>query len=729
MANVIEFVVRAKDAASGVLRGIGSAMGGFVRGLANLQLATQFIGRIYDRFAQLIRSSVGSYIEAERGVNALSNALALTKEATYANMQGLQEFAAEIAKVSQYDDDLIISSMAQAKAMGIGTAQLKRATVAAMGLAAAYNMDLSTAMMLVTRANLGSTAMLARYGIVLDRTLTKEQKFAEVLRIGATKFSLVEKATATTAGRLTQLGNAWGEVREAIGKKVVTGLGLAGFFDAVKRGLTKLEEYIAGNTAIDGFIQKVRDAAIEVAAIGVALANPEKRKAVAGAVKDVIFTALVSGAVRIRNYIVEGMKAGAMWFMAVAPTIGRIIGDLARAGLLKIPGAKTLSKVGAAAGAMTADVSVGDITGGIGSTLLRRYKNGKKSPKEILEAGKDAYNEANPEGDYAKWIKDAVDAASSALGTVWKGETEKADKAAQAAVDALMAQTSTENADIRAELDPVESKKRAWLRAQGHTKRTINEYGAKNLNVPGGPGVLDNTITGAARGQIETAQAEEAAAKKRFLVAHWTRMLTWSEQLLAEHEKQLDEVKQDTPAQRDYYEKLKAGRDGMQRARSEAQAALKELAGVEKKAVVEAKKEAAIRRFTAHRLGGAKFAQDALGSTQRYGALGRGLEGMSGDELTALAMGPGSGITDVVRGQKKDEKAEDRFQYMLGRAKHRAEGGQPLSKKDRVLLAAGAAREKEAEDAKKKAALEQAQLDTGKYTKETAENTAAGMEG
>jgi hypothetical protein len=47
---------------------------------------------------------------------------------------------------------------------------LKGATKAAIGLSAAFGIDLATAMDLIGKAAAGNTSMLGRYGIVLDET-------------------------------------------------------------------------------------------------------------------------------------------------------------------------------------------------------------------------------------------------------------------------------------------------------------------------------------------------------------------------------------------------------------------------------------------------------------------------------------------------------------------------------------------------------------------------------
>jgi hypothetical protein len=111
--------------------------------------------------------------------------------------------------------------MAYAKNLGVTTNKLEEATTAAIGLAAKYRLDLKTAFMLVGRASKGQTQMLTRYGIVLDESLTAQEKFNAILKIGADNFYLAEAAAKETKGAIIQLKNEWGDLQEQIGEKYI----------------------------------------------------------------------------------------------------------------------------------------------------------------------------------------------------------------------------------------------------------------------------------------------------------------------------------------------------------------------------------------------------------------------------------------------------------------------------------------------------------------------------
>ncbi len=77
-----------------------------------------------------------------------------------------------VQKATIYGDELLMTSMAQmqniARFSNVDT--LKGATKAAIGLSAAFGIDLATAMDLIGKAAAGNTSMLGCYGIVLDET-------------------------------------------------------------------------------------------------------------------------------------------------------------------------------------------------------------------------------------------------------------------------------------------------------------------------------------------------------------------------------------------------------------------------------------------------------------------------------------------------------------------------------------------------------------------------------
>lgn len=162
--------------------------------------------------------------EQERAEAALTAALEKADEATEKNIRLLHKQAAAIQKVTTIGDEEILMHMATARNMGIEAKELDKVTRAAIGLSRTYNVDVKTALLLITRSFHGQTQMLTRYGIVLDQSMTNEEKFQELLKIGMGGFKLAMAETTTFQGKLKQLQNALGDAGEALGMKLLPSL-------------------------------------------------------------------------------------------------------------------------------------------------------------------------------------------------------------------------------------------------------------------------------------------------------------------------------------------------------------------------------------------------------------------------------------------------------------------------------------------------------------------------
>jgi hypothetical protein len=185
-------------------------------------IAASFFG--LNALRQFAQDSVKAFIVQENAVNGLERALDRIGKAGYSKK--LQDVASSLQNLTTYGDEATLQAMTMGVNMGLAAEQMEEATKAAMGLAAGYSLDLTSAMQLVAKAANGNTSRLAMYGIQVDQTKSKQEQFNEVLKLGNEKFDL---AKAETYGqRLTQLGNAWGDLKEEVGEFL---LALSGFDD------------------------------------------------------------------------------------------------------------------------------------------------------------------------------------------------------------------------------------------------------------------------------------------------------------------------------------------------------------------------------------------------------------------------------------------------------------------------------------------------------------------
>jgi len=227
--STLKIELTAEDKASGVIAGVGNVIkSGLV---AAVGVATAALGSL----ALAMRSAIPAAIEQEDAIKRLSNALADLGPAGAHVVSALSDQAAALQKTTRYSDEAINAGQAFAAAFVKSEDALKGVTQSAVDLAAGLGIDLQTAFELLTKASQGNTATLSRYGLVLDENIPKGEKLAAVQQLIAERFGGRAQADAKTySGALAQLGNAWGEVLEAIGNAVIQNDGII----ASMKGLT-----------------------------------------------------------------------------------------------------------------------------------------------------------------------------------------------------------------------------------------------------------------------------------------------------------------------------------------------------------------------------------------------------------------------------------------------------------------------------------------------------------
>jgi len=179
--------------------------------------------KIYGVLQSTIGRVVGAAAEAQNAQIGLSGALRATGMEVEQNTRRLLGYASSLQKLTVYDDEMLAGSMAQMQNIARfgDVSTLETATKAAIGLSAAFGIDLATAMDLVGKAAAGNTAMLGRYGLVLDEGASQAEKFNQVLSRGLQYFPIAEQYANSQVGSMQQLRNAWGDFLETLGEGVL----------------------------------------------------------------------------------------------------------------------------------------------------------------------------------------------------------------------------------------------------------------------------------------------------------------------------------------------------------------------------------------------------------------------------------------------------------------------------------------------------------------------------
>lgn len=215
-------IVRLVDGASKGLRDISKQ----VKGMSDLFFAAKgAIAGFQATFGvaiDFLKSSVQAWSEQESAVAKLNQSMKSAGTFSEEASRGLQEYAGQLQRTTNFADENLISSMALASSYGFTASQVKGLTQAAADLAVKFGIDLNTATLMVAKAANGSTDQLGRFGIRLRETNDPAQRFADTLAaVSGAAGGAAAAQLDTYAGKVQQLGLRWGEVKETVGGALI----------------------------------------------------------------------------------------------------------------------------------------------------------------------------------------------------------------------------------------------------------------------------------------------------------------------------------------------------------------------------------------------------------------------------------------------------------------------------------------------------------------------------
>lgn len=194
--------------------------------------------------------------------NALTAAIkASGKEATI-SAKALIDYAGDLQKVTLFGDEATISSMALLQSLAdISEKGLKQIAPLVQDMATVLKMDLRTIGSLIGKTIGSTTNALTRYGIEIDMTGTKSEKFALLVAELENRFGGAAVAMGTTAtGALVQFNNALGDLKELGGQVIAEGIA------PIVRWLTEVAIKAAASAKE---MQAINQAIIEMQELGI----------------------------------------------------------------------------------------------------------------------------------------------------------------------------------------------------------------------------------------------------------------------------------------------------------------------------------------------------------------------------------------------------------------------------------------------------------------------------
>lgn len=230
----VSIIIEARNNASKALREIGLSLGEVAAAAGAITAAAGYMGFALTKVTQA----------AARQENAdvrLAIALASIGENTAQARDSLSQFATSLENSTGVGDEAIQELMATLVQLGrVSLAQLPRVTRDTLDLAAVTGQDLASAAELMARAAQGSTETLRRYGIVLDDSIPKSQRFAALLETIEKDFGgTAQEAAGTFSAALKKIDNDWDNLLQALGEAVIENKAVR---DALEAASTLLQE-------------------------------------------------------------------------------------------------------------------------------------------------------------------------------------------------------------------------------------------------------------------------------------------------------------------------------------------------------------------------------------------------------------------------------------------------------------------------------------------------------
>ena len=268
--NLIDIEVRARDHASGAVKTIRGNFKNFAKhakeslksigptgqvAMAEVSASAEAAGAAVDSafaanpigaiiaaataLAGFFSAAVDDAAEYQKATVNLRAALSTLGPVHESAVKSLQDYADQLQSVTTLSREDVMGVEAMGASLGHFTGGgLKTATTAAIGFAAAYKVNASQAMKLFSEVAGGGAISLSRYGIVLPKTATAQEKLNALMRIGTKDFALAKAKTDTLGGSWTQLKHTLGDFMATAGRPVM--LGLMELFKGASAALTAM---------------------------------------------------------------------------------------------------------------------------------------------------------------------------------------------------------------------------------------------------------------------------------------------------------------------------------------------------------------------------------------------------------------------------------------------------------------------------------------------------------
>jgi hypothetical protein len=200
-----------------------AGLAGSLVSLKAIIIAT-FAVRALQKFTGFVGGLTDAYDDQTEAVLLLGEALAGSQQFSQENLNNLVNYSSALQESTANADDLIIKQMALLATYKLQADEIKELTPLIIDFAKAKQINLKTAFDLVGKASVGYTGTLSRYGIILESTLSAEEKFAQFKLILAEYSGTAAAAADTYRGEVERLKLAYSDMKEPMGESIAMGI-------------------------------------------------------------------------------------------------------------------------------------------------------------------------------------------------------------------------------------------------------------------------------------------------------------------------------------------------------------------------------------------------------------------------------------------------------------------------------------------------------------------------
>jgi hypothetical protein len=234
--------------------------------------AAKGMGKIADAaeglFAVFLTSKLNDFFggfisQAQESLSAtkqLGFAFAAAGQDVDKGVANISAFADELQKTTSLSDEFVIGIAGQIQALKpLSTIHLKQATKAVLDFSAARGISAEAAAQAFAKGISGNTRSLLQYNIAVKKSSDETVQFDRVLAAFSANAGATDKTLGTFKGAVAQLGNAYGEVQENIGKAILKSPELISLINSLAKSFFALADSAQSGVvpALKGFLSVV----------------------------------------------------------------------------------------------------------------------------------------------------------------------------------------------------------------------------------------------------------------------------------------------------------------------------------------------------------------------------------------------------------------------------------------------------------------------------------------